>query len=120
MHAGIKIKNEYGVSMILEKSRPFKFLGSFRTRADSSDTFIKDDRLIGKSIAIIPTDIKLISSGSNNMYLFPSEINIVGNEIQWKYEHLKIDIVTGEFHGVKDANKGADSIYEVTFSYGYY
>lgn len=120
MKAGFKFKNEFGVNMVLDHTRPFKVLGSFTTRSDSAQTFIQDDRIVGKDIAIIPVDIKLVAAGTNNMYMFPSKLSVAGNQIKWKYQKLHIDLLTGWFHGIKDGVKGTDPVYEVTFIYGWY
>lgn len=118
--AGFKFRNEYGVNMVLDSTRPFKFLGTFKTRGDVSPGHITDEKIRGKSIAILPVEIKMVSTGSNNMYMYPSKISVVDNQIKWEYAHLKPTPVHDYFHGILDTTKGTDTIYEITWRYGYF
>ncbi len=119
-NAGFKFRNEYGVNMVLDATRPFKFLGTFKTRGDVSPGKLVDNRMSGKDIAIIPVKIKMVSAGSNNMYMYPSKISVVGNQIKWEYSHIKPTPVHDYFHGIMDTTKGTDTIYEITWRYGYF
>lgn len=120
MHCGLLVKNPFGVQTVLDRTRPFKFLGRFTTRADVGSGHITDDRIVGKDIAVIPMSNKLVSAGSNSMYRFPSSLAIAGNQIQWTYSKLKPTAATAEFHGLVDNVEGTDALYETTFVYGYF
>lgn len=120
MRCGLVVKNEFGVQTVLDRTRPFKFLGSFKTRADWGSGHISDSRIVGKNIAVIPMSNKLVSSGSNSMYRFPSSMAISGDQIQWTYTKLKPTKSTSEFHGFIDNVDGTDSLYETEFVYGYF
>lgn len=120
MKAGFKFKNEYGVNMVLDESRPFKLLGSFVTRGDVGTGYITDDKIVWKNIAILPSSIKLVSAGTNNVYMYPSKIGVEGNQIKWEYSHIKPTPIHDYFHGIMDNVNGYDTIYAITWRYGYF
>ncbi len=120
MKAGLVVKNEYGVKTVLDKTRPLKILGTFRTRSDQRTGSITDSRIVGKQIAIFPLSTKLIAAGSTNMYMFPSTIGINGDRIYWEYVFLRPTSFQGYFFGMKETMMGTNTVYEVEYGYGYY
>ena len=120
MKAGLIVKNEYGVKTVLDKTRPLKILGTFRTRSDQHIGSIVDSRIEGKDIAIFPLSTKLIAAGSTNMYMFPSNIGVRGNTIYWEYVFLRPTSFQGYFLGMKETMNGTNTVYEVEYGYGYY
>ncbi len=120
MRAGFKFKNEFGVNMVLDETTPFKFLGEFKTRGDEPNGFIEDNAVEGRNIAIILSKVRLVESGTNNMYMYPSKLVVNGNRIEWEYSHIRPSATHEDFHGIADMLQGVDSIYEITWKYGYF
>ena len=105
--AGLEISGADNTKYFNNSTQVFKKLGEF-TITSQVDGSITNDVIVGKSLSYNLISIVLIHDGAANNNIYPKYIRENGNKIEW------------EFRKNVYAKDRDQTIYNLTFDYGWY